>query len=74
MTVKDIIADYLKKNGFDGLCDYDCGCGLDDLFPCESEARCLGCEPAYKHTVDTTGGGAYDKYFPEVFYSPQRPK
>ncbi len=49
MTVKDILADYLKSNGFDGLCHPDtyCCCGLDDLI-----GRCKGaqqdCRPAIR--------------------------
>lgn len=47
----EIIADYLKKNGFDGLwCpDIPCGCGLDDLAPCRGDGCSIhDCEPAYK--------------------------
>ena len=45
MTVKDILTDYLKKNGFDGLANTDCGCKVDDLASCCHD--CLDCEPAY---------------------------
>ncbi len=45
-TVKDIIVEYLKANGFDGLCGDGCGCDIDHLAPCESD--CTGCKPAYK--------------------------
>lgn len=34
MTVKEIVIEYLKKNGYDGLYNDDCGCALDDLIPC----------------------------------------
>lgn len=34
MTCKEIIEQYLKEKGFDGLCGDDCGCGIDDLMPC----------------------------------------
>ena len=48
-NVKDIVADYLKANGYDGLYngDAECGCDLADLFPCE----CMNahvCRPGYK--------------------------
>lgn len=35
-TVFEIVAEYLKANGYDGLIceDSHCGCGLDDLMPC----------------------------------------
>jgi len=45
MTAKEIIEQYLRKNGFDGLFvdDWDtfgedgCGCFLEDLCPCNPE-------------------------------------
>ena len=40
MTVKSIVKNYLSEQGYDGLCnDDDCGCGLNDLMPCESAAN-----------------------------------
>ena len=34
-TVKEIVLEYLKSNGFDGLFSEDeCACTLDDLAPC----------------------------------------
>jgi hypothetical protein len=32
-TVRDIIIDYLKSNGCDGLCypNFYCGCGIEDI-------------------------------------------
>jgi hypothetical protein len=47
-TVLDIVSEYLKANGFDGLTDDDeCGCTLGDLAPC-GECIC-NCFPAYDH-------------------------
>ena len=47
MTVKEIIRDYLKANGFGGLfSDCDCACILDDLFPCDIYGT--DCEADYK--------------------------
>jgi hypothetical protein len=46
MTCKEIIAQYLKKNGFDGLATDDCGCRIDDLFPCSSDFS--DCQPAHR--------------------------
>jgi hypothetical protein len=36
MDCKKIIIEYLRSNGFDGLCEpeTECGCGLDDFAPC----------------------------------------
>ena len=48
MKVIDIVANYLRDNGFDGLVsrDGECGCGIEDLHPCEEEFA--DCEPGYK--------------------------
>ena len=56
MTVKKIIADYLKQNGYDGLHSHafddrygGCGCSIDNILICQ---ECIGnCRPAYKHTL-----------------------
>ena len=47
MNVREIVASYLKANGFDGLYSDECGCLLDDLMPCSSEGA-LTCKPGYK--------------------------
>lgn len=36
MTVKEIVIEYLKKNGYSGLCGDYCGCEIDDLAPCDN--------------------------------------
>lgn len=43
MTIKDMVADRLRKDGMDGLCNtFDCGCRLDDLMPCgEPHPSCI---------------------------------
>jgi len=48
MTIKDIIENYLNQNGYDGLCNIDCGCDLTYLIPCDGE-YIINCQPAYKH-------------------------
>lgn len=36
MTAKQMLIDYLREHGYDGLCNTagDCGCSVDDLEPC----------------------------------------
>ena len=78
MNVSSIIKKYLKDNGFDGLvnCDADCGCLLDDLFPCDYPTK--GCEAAYNEGPV----GSYDFFMvhhskwsrPIPFYSPTHPR
>lgn len=34
MTIAEIIADWLRAHGYDGLTDGDCACELTDLLPC----------------------------------------
>jgi hypothetical protein len=53
ITIKRIVEDYLKANGFDGLSREDCGCGIEDLFPCEDVP--YDCHPAYRHKTDADG-------------------
>lgn len=48
MTVKEIVAKWLKDNGFDGL--YECGecaCKLGDIAPCGSFDAFVNCRPGY---------------------------
>ena len=35
-TMRAIVAEWLRANGYDGLASDDCGCEVDDLFVCES--------------------------------------
>jgi hypothetical protein len=35
MTIREIVAAYLREHGHDGLAGEDCGCTLDDLMPCD---------------------------------------
>ena len=46
--VIDIVADWLKENGYDGLVNVylECGCELDDLIPCEMDFG--DCRAGYK--------------------------
>ena len=50
MNVKQIASEWLKANGYDGLCSEACGCLIDDLMPCEYPVlKC--CEPGYRNDV-----------------------
>ena len=46
MTVQQIVEEYLKKNGFDGLCGCECGCEIEDLIPCD-KSWCSDCVPGF---------------------------
>jgi len=47
IPVKEIVANYLRLYGYDGLCcpAYECGCFLGDLMPCDGPNP--GCVPGY---------------------------
>jgi hypothetical protein len=49
MNAKDLLIKALADMGADGLynADLECGCGLDDLIPCDT-CECEVCEPAIK--------------------------
>jgi hypothetical protein len=34
MTVLEIVRLHVQRQGLDGLCNGDCGCGLEDFAPC----------------------------------------
>lgn len=48
MTVRDILLQWLKANGYDGLMNdgAECGCEIGDLIPCDEP--CESCRPGYK--------------------------
>ena len=48
MSVLDIVKEYLKANGYDGLVTDECGCQLSDLAPCCIGESFINCEPGYK--------------------------
>jgi len=53
MTVKEIVAQYIREHGYDGLCNEWCpdgsGCSLDDLLRCGAMEP--ECKPGYKRMV-----------------------
>ena len=63
MNVKEIVTEYLKDNGFDGLVDdEECGCDLKDLMPCEGTiGACTRCVPGYRGH-DPTGDADFCIY------------
>ena len=50
MTAKEILIKGLKDAGYDGLCDLECGCFLDDLIPCGNDPSC--CEAGVERLVN----------------------
>ena len=54
MTAREIIAEWLREHGYDGLYDdcgsEGCGCEIDDLAPCEGWV--LRCQPGYRRESD----------------------
>ena len=78
MNVKEIVKEYLVKNGYDGLCELDmpCGCGVEDLFACDEQEG--ECEPAYKRKdcVDCPAIGfgcdVEDSRYSQGCYGPNR--
>lgn len=69
VAVRAIVYQWLTDHGYTGLCnpepeDEGCGCGLEDLFCCES------CDPdhcfaAYENPPDDTGFSFYTLRRPE---------
>lgn len=51
MNVREIVEQYLKENGYDGLyySDVSCGCRIGDLQPCDGP--CQDCIAGYKRSV-----------------------
>jgi len=80
ITVSNMIIEYLNNNKYEGLCcpEKDCGCGLDDLAPCEENI--MKCYPAYKcecHECKCLGTNecSFDVYELSVhYYAPSKCK
>ena len=65
MNCREIITEKLKALGADGLAntDAECGCGIDDLIPCNSDPS--GFEPAKK---------SKSRYYDDYCYKPMEDK
>lgn len=51
ITLKELVAQYLKEHGFSGLfLNGECACVLPNLMPCDSP--CLRCEPGHHVSCD----------------------
>jgi hypothetical protein len=48
MKLTDIVRVWIAEHGYDGLCNEDCGCTLDDFMPCDGWGLQF-CIPAYRH-------------------------
>ena len=51
--IRDIVAEWLETNGYDGLAGDACGCLLSDIMPCDYPSM-YDCVPGYK--VPCPGG------------------
>lgn len=74
MKVSEVVLQYLQANGFDGLSGDGCGCGLDDLFPCDGMGDCLECVPARKEPCCGCGMCDSGPHHGGVCYKPAKPK
>jgi hypothetical protein len=61
VNVREIVEQYLKAHGFDGLaCQTEsCGCQIGDLAPCCDGDNVLACMPGYVHTCETCNSGRF---------------
>ena len=55
MEVIEIVADWLKSHGYDGLYTDECGCRREDLAPCASEGFISCRAGVYKPCDPATG-------------------
>lgn len=72
VNLYEIVKNYLIAHGYDGLYNtyLDCGCEIDDLFPCDS---CEGeCQPGYKVDCDCTDGSWREHDFHIVSEKPKK--
>lgn len=60
-TVSEIVKEWLKANGYDGLfnAEEECGCDLSDLMPCDDDAIGM-CSAGYKVNCTEACGEWHD--------------
>lgn len=46
-NIREIVNEWLKVNGYEGLAGDDCGCEVDDLMPCD-EPDVIHCVAGHK--------------------------
>ena len=63
LTVGEIVAEYLRANGYGGLCMEDCGCTLDDLVQCGEIG--IDCQAG----IEVTGAEAKKRGYDYLDYS-----
>lgn len=72
ITVLEIVSDFLKLNGYDGLYNPgECGCSSSNLFPCDEDSqsciagyirKCKTCSDDIKETCELEGKDDPDGY------------
>lgn len=55
MNVEGIVKQHLIGNGFDGLCNDECGCAVDDLGGMCPMGITFMCVPGYRWKCDDCG-------------------
>lgn len=69
MEVIEVIKEYAKANGYDGLVGNECGCSFEDLAPCGGDCSacsfgyvcpCETCEPEFKENCNAFNAGDFD--------------
>lgn len=68
MKAIEMVIAKLKEIGADGLCNNDCGCGLDDIAPCGNLS--LDCEAAKAGPPTQEDYEEYGIYCGDVIYRP----
>ncbi|HDY90020.1 MAG TPA: hypothetical protein ENH82_18105 [bacterium] len=46
MNIREIVTEWLKNNGYDGLVNDDCGCNVSDLMLCDEPS--INCEAGHQ--------------------------